>query len=133
MRSLRPALLAATAGIIASVTLACGTDPSSGRSPLAPATSAGLATSSATPTFLSPDPTAPAIANPVITFWARRNVDTSVFMYYRPRPGRADSTVFLRFRVRKRSLAYFPNGTPFGPSDSVQITITFTDASTRTV
>lgn len=133
MTSIRPSLLALVAAVVATGIAACGTDTAT--SPrVAPAKATGLAaTASASPTFLAPDPTAPAIANPIITFWAKKNVDTSVFMYYAPRPGTADSVVFLRFRVRKKSLAYYPNGTPFGPSDSVQITISFTDASTRTV
>ena len=132
MKTIRPSLLTLAIGVLASAIAACGTDTAT--SPRAtPSPIGAAATALATPTFLAPDPTAPAIANPIITFWAKRNVDTTVFMYYAPRPGAADSVVFLRFRVRKKSLAYYPNGTPFGPSDSVQITISFTDVGTRTV
>lgn len=133
MNAFRPSLLALVAGISAALLSACGSD--SGTSPVAALPSAGgtLASAAATPTFLPPDPTAPAIANPTITFWAKRGVDATVLMYYAPRPGQTDSTVFLRFRVRKKSLAFYPNGTAFANGDSVQITISFVDAATRTV
>lgn len=85
------------------------------------------------PTFISPAPDAPAIANPVIAFWAKVGVESRVSMYYAPRPGERDSSEFLRFRVRKRSLAYRPDGTPFAPGDSVLITMTLADPSTLEV
>ena len=133
MKTFRHSLLALAAGVSAAIIAACATDTTTSPAAARSSSSAVQATATSSPTFLAPDPTAPAIANPVITFWAKRNVDTTVFMYYTLRPGQTNPTVFLRFRVRKKSLAYYPNGTPFGPSDSVQITISFTDPSTRTV
>ena len=45
----------------------------------------------------------------------------------RPRAGRTDSTEYLRFRVRNRSLLRRPDGTSFGPNDSLLITLRVTD------
>src|SRR5947208_3341874 len=42
------------------------------------------------PTFLTADPSAPSIANPVIVFWAKKGVDKRVWMYYHARPGHTD-------------------------------------------
>ncbi len=70
---------------------------------------------------------APAIANPVVQFYAVAGVDQEVFMYYKARASGRDSTVFLRFRVPKRALLARPNGTPFATGDSIQITITLLD------
>lgn len=81
----------------------------------------------ATPNFLRPAPGAPKIANPVVRFYAKKGVDRAAFMYYRRAPGRTDSTVFVRFRVRDRSLARRPNGRPIAFGDSVLITIRLID------
>jgi len=80
-------------------------------------------------TFLRPAADAPAIANPVVSFYAKVDTDRRVEMYYRPRAGSSDSTRFLRFRVRKESLARRPDGTRFARGDSVLITITLADPS----
>jgi hypothetical protein len=85
------------------------------------------------PSFIAPAPGAPAIANPVVSFWAKVGRESRVSMYYAARPGDTDSTEFLRFRVRKRSLAFRPDGTPFAPGDSVLITMTLVDPSTLEV
>lgn len=79
--------------------------------------------------FLRAAAGAPAIANPVVTFYARRGVDREAFMYYRPRPGGGgnDSTVFVRFRVPRDALLSRPDGTPFAAGDSILITITLAD------
>ncbi len=79
--------------------------------------------------FLRPASDAPAIANPVVTFYAKAGSDREAFMYYRPRPGGGgnDSTVFLRFRVQKDALLSRPDGTPFANGDSILITITLSD------
>lgn len=70
---------------------------------------------------------APAIANPVVQFYAVKGEDREAFMYYAKRPTGNDSTVFVRFRVRKRSLLARPDGTPIADGDSVLITMTLTD------
>lgn len=79
------------------------------------------------PHFLTADPAAPTIANPVIAFWAKSGVDQSVRMVYHARPGHNDSTAFLVFRVRAKSLVSDANGTPLAAGDSVLITLTLAD------
>jgi hypothetical protein len=69
----------------------------------------------------------PTIANPVVSFWAKKGTFTQAFMYYASRPGHTDSTVFLRFRVPKKALLQYPNGQPFQQGDSILITITLID------
>jgi hypothetical protein len=58
-----------------------------------------------------------------------RGEDSKVFMYYAPRPGDDDSTEFLRFRVRDRSLFERPDGSPIAVGDSILITIVVVDPS----
>lgn len=70
---------------------------------------------------------APEIANPVVTFWAVKGESREAYMYYRPRPGRTDSTDFVRFRVPQDALLSRPGGTLFAVGDSVLITITLVD------
>jgi hypothetical protein len=79
------------------------------------------------PHFLTADPAAPTVANPIIVFWAKKGVDQSVRMVYHARPGHNDSTTFLVFRVRDRSLVSDANGTPLADGDSVLITLTLVD------
>jgi hypothetical protein len=81
------------------------------------------------PRFLHADPTGPAIANPVVSFWAKQGDDRRVRMYYHAAPGALDSTTFLEFRVGKASLAAYPDGRPFAAGDSVLITISLLDAA----
>lgn len=125
MRRTHPALRALAC---ASVLVVACQDGSSVKSPLSPvAISANGASSTSTPNFVSAAPGAPSIANPVIAFWARKGFASEVFMYYHALPGAPDSSDFLRFRVRKKSLVNFPNGQPMAPGDSVLITITLVD------
>lgn len=79
------------------------------------------------PRFLRAAADAPPVANPVLSFYAKKGTDAEVFMYYRPRPGTADSTVFVRFRVDRGSLLSRPDGSAIATGDSVLITITLTD------
>lgn len=82
-----------------------------------------------TPNFLHPVSGAPAISTPVVRFWAKVGVETIAYMYYRPRAGQTDSTAFVRFRVRNRSLTTRPDGTPLAAGDSLQITMTLVDTT----
>ena len=84
-------------------------------------------TSSDDPTFLTASPSAPSIANPVISFWAKKGTDRSVRMVYASRPGHNDSTTFLFFRVRAQSLVARADGTPLAYGDSLLITVTLVD------
>ena len=67
------------------------------------------------------------MANPIIAFWAVKGVNKEVRMMYHARPGHTDSTTFLFFRVRPRSLNLRPDGTPIALGDSVLITVTLVD------
>ena len=129
--SLRPASATLSRRILliaaSTITLGCGADrvvtPSARPSP-APALSQGA---DGSPTFLTADPAAPTIANPVIAFWAKKGVDQSVRMYYHARPGHTDSATFMVFRVRARSLQNRPDGSAIAAGDSVLITVSLTD------
>ena len=77
--------------------------------------------------FLSPAPDAPALGLQTLTFTAVQGQDTEVFMWYRRRPERADSSKLLRLRIRDRARITLPNGTPLLNGQSVVITITVTD------
>ena len=76
---------------------------------------------------LAPAADAPAIANPVVSFYAKVGEAREAFMYYRKRPTGNDSTVFVRFRMPRDGLYMRPNGTLFAPGDSILITITLLD------
>jgi hypothetical protein len=77
--------------------------------------------------FLTPAPDAPALGLQTLTFNAVQGQDTEVFMWYRRRPERADSSELLRFRIRDRAQIVLPNGTALAPGQSVPITITIID------
>lgn len=126
MRRIHPNLRAA---LCASVLAAACQGADSASLPLSPAAAATAsgATSASTPNFVTPASGAPSIANPVIAFWAKKGSASEVFMYYHALPGASDSSDFLRFRVRKRSLVNFPSGQPMAQGDSVLITITLVD------
>ncbi len=77
--------------------------------------------------FLRPAADAPPLANPILSFWAKRGENREAFMYYQSRPGRSDSSVFMRFRVSASSLDRRPDGTAILVGDSVLITIRVAD------
>ena len=77
--------------------------------------------------FLRPALTAPAVANPVVSFYAKKGQDVEAIMWYQKRADRPDSTEFIRFRVDDASLLTRPDGSAFAPGDSVLITITLAD------
>lgn len=114
---------AALSGLM--LVVACSGSPSEPRVPLAPT----VGDSSLSVNVLAPAAGAPAIANPVVTFYAKAGEDREAFMYYQKRPTGRDSTVFVRFRVRRDALFMRPNGTLFAPGDSILITITLVDPS----
>ncbi|HET7600753.1 MAG TPA: hypothetical protein VFK09_10695 [Gemmatimonadales bacterium] len=101
------------------VVTACSADGPTSASPRADR-------ASLTPAFLSPAPSAPEIANPVVSFYAKRGEKRSGIMVYHARPGERDSTEFLRFEVHRRSLLV-PDG------DSVLITMTLVDPKSMIV
>jgi hypothetical protein len=79
------------------------------------------------PQFLQPAANAPAIANPIVQFWAKRGVDTTAQMVYHAASGATDSVVFFSLRLRARSLWKRPDGSTIANGDSVLITLTLVD------
>lgn len=78
-------------------------------------------------TFVPLGRNSPGLSATTATFWAKVGENRELRLYYRPRPGRADSTEFLRFRVKNRSLLRRPDGSPFAANDSVLITVRISD------
>ncbi len=63
---------------------------------------------------------APALFNDSVSFYAKVGRDDEGFLYFKtPAGGRGEK--FARIRIRQRSLASRPDGTPFGATDSVLI------------
>lgn len=83
-------------------------------------------TPEATLKFLRPASGA-ALRADSVSFWAVKDQDREVAMYYRPSAGNSDSVRFLRFRVRSTSLLARPDGSSFANGDSVKITIRIRD------
>lgn len=79
--------------------------------------------------FLRPSITTPPLSSTTVSFYAKRGEDREAFMYYRPKPGTVDSTLFMRFKVPGASLDRRPDGTAFQMGDSVRITISVADPS----
>lgn len=79
--------------------------------------------------FLRPSINTPPLSNPVVSFYAKRGEDREAFMYYQPKPGTSDSSLFMRFKVPGASLDRRPDGTAFQMGDSVLITIRAADPS----
>jgi hypothetical protein len=77
--------------------------------------------------FVHSSDSTPALAQKTLTFYAVAGRDTVVHLWYHRRAGRSDSSEFLRFRVRSRSLVQRPDGTPIAEGDSLPITITVVD------
>jgi hypothetical protein len=71
----------------------------------------------------------PPLAKSQVSFYAVRGRATGVDIWYHARPGSADSTTFLEFRVGPASLATRPDGSAIAAGDSVLITVTVTDQS----
>jgi hypothetical protein len=118
-----------SAGLVSAV--ACATEPpvpTDATVPVAAASSTGDDVPATAPRFLQADPNAPSIANPVVSFWAKRSDDRRVRMYYNAAPGAVDSSTFLELRVDRGSLAAYPDGRRFAATDSVLITVSLVDA-----
>lgn len=77
--------------------------------------------------FLRPSPDAPPLANPEVTFWAKRGDDREATIYYRPRPGETDSLEFVFLKIAGEALYRRPDGTLFQHGDSVRITMRVAD------
>ena len=79
------------------------------------------------PHFVTAATGAPAIANPVVKFWAKRGEDRSATIYYHSTTSGRDSTPLFFLRVRAKSLWKRPDGSTIAQGDSVLITLTVTD------
>jgi hypothetical protein len=110
--------------LLAAAPLACndGTSPES----VSPPPGTSLPASSLT--FVPLGHNTPALGATTVSFWARVGENREVRLFYRPRAGRNDSTEYLRFRVKNKSLLRRPDGSTFGPNDSLLITVHVTDA-----
>lgn len=76
---------------------------------------------SGSPEFVTASSTAPAIANPTISFTAVKGQSYKVQMLY------TTGDVFLTFKLDRRSLEALPDGTPVADGQGVPITITLVD------
>lgn len=63
---------------------------------------------------------APALFNDSVSFYTKVGRDDEGFLYFKTAAG-ARGEKFARIRIRQRSLASRPDGTPFGATDSVLI------------
>lgn len=79
--------------------------------------------------FLRPALTTPPLSSTVVSFYAKRGTDREAFMYYQPKPGTSDSSLFMRFKVPGASLDRRPDGSAIQMGDSVLITIRVADPS----
>ena len=70
---------------------------------------------------------APPLVRLTDTFWAVRGEDRELRLSHRPRAGVADSTDFLRLRIRAGSLVSLPGGLPLSVGDSLLITVNVVD------
>ncbi|MFN2566089.1 MAG: hypothetical protein ABR499_13920 [Gemmatimonadaceae bacterium] len=91
------------------------------------ATSPDVARPSEALNFLRPAPGAPAIADTVVSFWAKRGEDREVRMRYAPSPGSSEMEDFLRLSVPAAALERRPDGSAFAVGDSVLITVRVVD------
>jgi hypothetical protein len=79
------------------------------------------------PHFVTAASGAPDIANPVVSFWAKRGEDRTGTIYYHSTTSGRDSTPLFSLRVRAKSLWKRPDGSTIADGDSVLITLTVTD------
>jgi hypothetical protein len=61
------------------------------------------------------------------SFWARVGVDRQLRLFYQGTTPTDTGPEFLRFEVAGDALFRKPNGTAFGPGDSIRITVTVVD------
>lgn len=131
-RGRRPALVLALAcGLALAPVQGCGSEGATGLAPEPDPPGTTLPTSGLT--FVPLGRNTPALRDTTKSFWARVGDNREVRLYYLPRAGRTDSTEYLRFRVRNESLLRRPDGTAFGPNDSLLITVRVVDLASLTV
>lgn len=69
---------------------------------------------------------APPLFEDSVSFYARVDRDDEGFIYFKNSSG-GQGEKFARLRIRKQTLLARPDGTPFGPNDSVLIVMKVTD------
>ena len=82
-------------------------------------------------TFVRPAPDAPPLVVTTQSVLATKGLDAEIRLFYRPRPGRTDSTEFLRLRLDARSLLRRPDGTAILNGQTVLITVTAVNTASR--
>ncbi len=78
--------------------------------------------------FLLTASEAPPLVRTTDSFWAVRGEERELRLAHRPRTGMADSSDFLRLRIRAGSLVSLPGGLPLAVGDSLLITVNVVDA-----
>jgi hypothetical protein len=73
------------------------------------------------------DADAPPLLATRDSFWAKPAVDRQVRLFYQGVAPGDTGEEFMRFEVPGEALFRKPNGTAFGPTDSILITVTVTD------
>jgi hypothetical protein len=79
--------------------------------------------------LLQQSPAAPRLQTYQVSFWAKRGLQTTVFVNYRRRPGQWFPDPFLRFRIPINGLIAGADGVPLARGDSVRITLTIDTVS----
>lgn len=69
----------------------------------------------------------PALANPVVKFWAYSDRESRAQVVYHAVLGSSDSVTLVDFTVPAHSLSKLPDGSTIGASDSVLISISVTN------
>jgi hypothetical protein len=67
-----------------------------------------------------------SFAETTLSFWAHADQDAEGRLFFAA-PGGGDGAEFVRLRIPKGALLAAPDGTPFGPRDSVLVTMQITD------
>jgi hypothetical protein len=79
------------------------------------------------PRLLTAAPDSPPLSRTEVSFYAVKGKSSGVDLWYRPRPGRSDSTKFVEFRLGSASLDRRPDGSTIADGDSVLITLSVPD------
>lgn len=82
-------------------------------------------------TFVRPAPDAPPLVINSQSLLVTKGADAEIRLFYRPRPGRTDSTEFVRLRLDARSLLRRPDGSAILNGQSVLITVTAVNVGSR--
>ncbi len=121
--------------ILAALTAGCGTESGLSTSGLPPVDSGGSSVGGPTGVevpsgqlnLVTAAPTAPGLAQKVVSFYAVRGQDREAFIWYHAKPGQPDSAKLVRFKVPKSSLLTRPDGSVIANGDSLLISMTVAD------